>query len=94
MDFVEINSHKRIALNLEEIRIEEIIKHVLELYQGALEHKPIDLSYELVHQIPNNFLSDKLRITQVLIQLVGNSAKFTFKGFIKILVKMDSHGQI
>lgn len=29
-------------------------------------------------------ISDKQRITQILINLLSNSLKFTFKGFIKI----------
>jgi hypothetical protein len=31
VDYVETNSHKKIALNLEEIDIEDVIKRVVEL---------------------------------------------------------------
>jgi len=62
VDYVEANSNKKIALSLEEISIEDIIKHVFELHDQTLKYKSVKLSYEPINEIPVNFLSDKLRI--------------------------------
>ena len=49
--------------------------------------RKIDLLTEIDDKIPKEFNTDPRRLTQILMNLVGNAMKFTFKGYVKIKVK-------
>ena len=46
--------------------------------------RKIDLLTEIDEKIPKEFNTDPRRLTQILMNLVGNAMKFTFKGYVKI----------
>ena len=46
--------------------------------------RKIDLLTEIDEKIPMEFNTDPRRLTQILMNLVGNAMKFTFKGYVKI----------
>ncbi len=47
----------------------------------------VDLIVELDEQLPKYLMGDSLRLSQVLLNLVGNAIKFTHEGYIKISLK-------
>ena len=49
--------------------------------------RKIDLITEIDPLISEKFVTDPRRIKQILINLVGNSMKFTFQGYIKVIAK-------
>ena len=49
--------------------------------------RKIDLLTEIDDKIPQEFNTDPRRLTQILMNLVGNAMKFTFKGYVKIKVE-------
>jgi len=49
--------------------------------------RKIDLLTEIDEKIPAEFNTDPRRLTQILMNLVGNAMKFTFKGYVKIKVE-------
>lgn len=51
--------------------------------------KNLKLSLEINKSIPQKIESDKKRLKQILFNLIGNAIKFTFKGFIKIVVNYN-----
>jgi ABC-type multidrug transport system fused ATPase/permease subunit len=66
----------------------EMIDEVTELFRFQCEAKKLELAVEVEKELENySICSDKLRVKQTLINLVGNAYKFTFKGHIKIQVK-------
>ena len=48
------------------------------------EIRNIDFIYNVEDKIPTYFNTDPRRLTQILNNLIGNSMKFTFEGYIKI----------
>lgn len=44
----------------------------------------------MTDDLPNILCTDKERLRQVLISLIGNAVKFTFKGGITLGVELDS----
>ena len=43
---------------------------------------------EIDDDVPKMFCSEPRRFKQILINLIGNSIKFTFKGYVKLTIKV------
>jgi PAS domain S-box-containing protein len=52
--------------------------------------KGVDIVTRFESPVPNQILSDPTRLRQILINLVGNSAKFTLAGKIEVVVFVES----
>ncbi|MBL8859334.1 MAG: response regulator [Planctomycetes bacterium] len=50
----------------------------------------IELKVESIGGIPETILTDPVRLKQVLINLVGNAIKFTQRGWVRLLVTLES----
>ena len=61
-----------------------LIRKLEEMFLHKLIETPVTLDIDMAPEIPENLLLDEDRITQVLINLVGNAVKFTKTGSIKI----------
>ena len=91
LDFSKIESGK---LELEElsIQLEDILESAYVPLQAEAQKKHIemiiDIDERLCHCCQPHILGDKARITQVLINLIGNAVKFTEQGCILIEVKL------
>tara|TARA_R110002049_G_scaffold993_11_gene7282 strand:- start:67824 stop:70025 length:2202 start_codon:yes stop_codon:yes gene_type:complete len=67
---------------------------VLALNNSALDND-IKIHFEYDTDLPKNFIADQLKISQILINLIGNSIKFTKDGDIWIRVyKINQEGGI
>ena len=83
LDFSKIDSDKfRIEKN--PFSLFSTFDNVLNLLKNQFEEKNISLSSKIDPKIPKLINGDKLRINQILMNLVGNALKFTEKGSIKI----------
>ncbi|PCI72655.1 MAG: hypothetical protein COB38_03950 [Gammaproteobacteria bacterium] len=49
----------------------------------------VKLDFELASDVPNYVIGDRLRLSQIIINLLGNAVKFTEKGKIKIKVAVE-----
>ena len=47
----------------------------------------VKLISEIDEEVPKIFCTEPRRLKQILINLIGNSLKFTFKGYIKLKIK-------
>lgn len=80
----------RVKYVLGNVKASEIIKEVLELMHPVAVQKGIELRFEQVNG--NEVIqSDPNKVKQILSNLVGNSLKFTDRGFIEI--KYVVHGE-
>lgn len=66
--------------------LRELLDEVLDLFFERAKTKGLRLWAEIDPAIPMHINSDPLRLRQILINLVGNSIKFTPGGFVKIVV--------
>ena len=68
----------------------DVVIETLEMLARAAAEKSIDLSYFLATNLPLVILGDRIRLKQVLINLVSNAIKFTEAG--EVLLRIDAEG--
>ncbi len=88
LDFEKIENDK---LDLEHIDFDlhRLIQGVKTLMSGHAETKNISLHVEMDEAIPRYVIGDQVRLRQVLLNLTGNSIKFTNEGGVTLSVKWD-----
>ena len=88
LDLSKIESGKYEILN-EEYDFASVIYDVISLIQIRLTNSEVRLEYENGENVPSILYGDAIRIKQILINILGNSVKFTNKGFIKLRIDCE-----
>ncbi len=91
LDFSKIESGK-IDLELRPFELRACIEETLELLSPKAAEKRLDLAYLLADDVPVAVIGDVTRLSQVLVNLVGNALKFTEKGEVVIEAALDAGG--
>ncbi|OGG96803.1 MAG: hypothetical protein A2527_00725 [Candidatus Lambdaproteobacteria bacterium RIFOXYD2_FULL_50_16] len=65
-----------------------LLEEVADMFALKAAERRVDLFYSVDQRVPKAILVDKARLKQILINLVGNSVKFTNKGYIYIEVEV------
>lgn len=89
LDFSRIESG-RMELDDTPFDLGELVEEVTELLTLRVQSKGIELISDVSQEIPSAFRGDPGRLRQVLINLVGNAAKFTERGEIVVRASLDS----
>ncbi|UZR97663.1 ATP-binding protein [Chondrinema litorale] len=89
-DILDINKIESGMISFEEIDFDLFellngIKHALKI---KAEEKNIKLKIKYDNDIPTLVLGDPTRLSQILINLVGNALKFTEEGFVSVEVEV------
>ncbi|MCP3674725.1 MAG: tetratricopeptide repeat protein [Gammaproteobacteria bacterium] len=90
LDFSKIEANK---LEMESIDfdLDTVIRDVLDLISFQASDKNINVSLNIDSNIPSLLIGDPLRLRQVLINLLNNAVKFSYKrGSIVLTVQLDS----
>ena len=87
LDFSKIEADS-LQLESASIHIESFIQNALISLVPLVEEKGISLKVDL-QAVPSKFISDPLRLRQILINLVGNAVKFTRQGGVTVHITTD-----
>jgi signal transduction histidine kinase/CheY-like chemotaxis protein len=89
LDFSKIEAGK-LELEAVEFDLHGVVEDVVELlYQKAIA-KGVEVACEIDASVPRRIIGDSTRLRQMLLNLVGNSVKFTDKGEIVVRVARDA----
>ena len=85
LDISKIQAGK-MELSFEDTNLNEIVEGVMSTAVALVKDKPIELVQSVPPDLPT-VRADSRRIRQVLLNLVGNAAKFTEEGFIQVMAE-------
>jgi CheY-like chemotaxis protein/anti-sigma regulatory factor (Ser/Thr protein kinase) len=60
------------------------------MFSGQAKEKKVDLELKIAKNVPQLILGDPTRLTQILINLIGNALKFTNQGSVCVIVDLIS----
>ena len=86
LDFNKINSGK-VKLVEKDFSLNYFLENIKSHFLLRAEEKGIDFKIIKVNEIPDNIKGDKLKLAQILKNLLSNSLKFTEKGSITMNIK-------
>jgi signal transduction histidine kinase/DNA-binding response OmpR family regulator len=88
LDMSKIEAHK-LELSYAEFNFEKMLQKVVSIINFKVEERGQDLSVFVDETIPQNLISDDLRLSQVITNLLSNAVKFTpEKGQIRLDARM------
>ncbi|EMI55904.1 PAS domain S-box protein [Rhodopirellula sallentina] len=66
-----------------------MLADINELMRHRSESSGVPLHFEFVAEIPQRLRSDRSRVEQILVNLIGNALKFTPQGSVRVVTEMD-----
>lgn len=91
LDFSKIEAGK-LTLEWMPVSLAHILAQVVALNEVAAQAKGLALHHEIASSVPERMMSDPVRLTQILNNLVGNAIKFTSTGTVKLQVSLAMTG--
>ena len=92
LDYSKIESGK-VDLEIRPFPLREALEEALSLLAGKAAEKFLELTCLIEPEVPDAILSDEGRLRQILLNLIGNSLKFTNHGSVHLHVTLAEHSQ-
>jgi signal transduction histidine kinase/AmiR/NasT family two-component response regulator len=84
LDLSKIESG-RVDFEHEECHPDRIVRDVVRVLHVKAEEKSLDLNIQWKTQVPQTIFTDAARVRQALINIIGNSLKFTSSGSVEVI---------
>lgn len=90
LDFTRIESGH---LHIQPVvfQLKDLISSLRDLTEALIAGGPIAFEVDLAPDLPETFLGDARRISQILINILGNAVKFTSRGRVKLSVHVEDY---
>ncbi|MCP4158353.1 MAG: response regulator, partial [bacterium] len=86
LDLSKIEAGK-LEIQYEAVNPYSIFNEVKQIFAEKISKKGLDFVIDVASDIPKSLLLDEIRLRQIIFNLIGNSVKFTQKGYIRLSVK-------
>ena len=85
LDYSKIEA-KKLELDYHQFNLDEILYNLRSIFSDRISEKGLDFYYNISTDIPGKLSGDSFRLSQVLINLLGNALKFTEKGHVELRI--------
>ncbi len=92
LDYAKVEAGK-MDVPLEPVAVRDIVEHVAADFRPVAQHKGLHLTTTCEGE-PPAVISNRQRLEQILINLVGNAVKFTERGTVAIDIRPAASGRI
>ncbi len=88
-DILEISTlqNGKIVFEDKNFDLYQVLSNMVNVMQYKINEKDLGFKLNIEPDVPKYIIGDKLRLNQILYNLVGNAVKFTDTGFVKVTVK-------
>jgi signal transduction histidine kinase/DNA-binding response OmpR family regulator/CHASE3 domain sensor protein len=93
LDLSKVESGK-MDVELREIAVKEITNDLRSLFAPLAKEKGIDLIIDVSDETPVYMDTDKMRLEQILRNLISNALKFTARGSVRLEVSQQGEGML
>jgi len=87
LDFSKIESGK-LQLESVPLALSDVLSQIADLFSWRVAEKGLELLVWAAPDVPRHLIGDPLRLSQVLVNLVGNALKFTTHGHVVLHVEL------
>ncbi|MBL9172495.1 MAG: response regulator [Verrucomicrobiales bacterium] len=87
LDFSQVEAGQ-LPIRPEPFELHPLLRAVIALLGARAEAKGIQLLLDIAPGVPSRIRSDRVRIRQILINLLGNAIKFTDSGWVRLTVEV------
>jgi len=93
-DILDLSKIESGMMRIEEapFYLSELVNSVAAMFHHKIEEKGLKLSVLCSAESPDRLVGDATRLTQILVNLIGNAVKFTSEGEIKLDIKKSKSG--
>ena len=81
--------NKKLRLVYKKITLSHFLQEIKNLFNYSCKVKNLHLKLEFGQNIPEIIITDRNRLSQILVNLLGNAFKFTFKGGVTLGVSLE-----
>lgn len=91
-DVLQMNKMESNLVHLENssFNIKELLNGIVQSFKTTRNYNKNTIHLEIDEEIPGNLIGDSMRLSQVMMNLVGNAVKFTENGKVWIKAKLNS----
>ncbi len=89
LDYSKIEAG-RVKLEKTLFKLSSVMETILGMFQSQAEERELSLYSQIDPQVPDRLIGDSLRLRQILINLLGNSLKFTEEGSVSLEVSAET----
>ncbi|MCG6507169.1 ATP-binding protein, partial [Vibrio parahaemolyticus] len=90
LDFSKVEAGK-MEIEQQPFSLPELMHETGILLSSNLQHKHLDIIYQIDEDVPSYLVGDSLRLRQILLNLAGNAIKFTEEGEVKVAISTVEH---
>ncbi len=89
-DILEVSTlqNGKMDFDLKDFDLNELMSNLVNVMQYKKNEKPLDFHLKIDPSVPRFIKGDKLRLNQILFNIVGNAVKFTDEGYVNINVNL------
>lgn len=89
LDLSKIEAGKLELININ-FKLREVIENIYKITSVKAKDKKLEIKYYISPDIPETLIGDPNRLSQILINLIGNAIKFTKEGGITVNCQLSS----
>lgn len=93
LDFSQLEL-KKFTIQPSNLNIKSLFTEFANIFEDLIQKENVIINFDVSPEVPNVFRTDSIRIKQVLMNLLTNSANYTFKGNISVYATCPTANQM